>query len=191
MANEVTAYAQGLRSALIAEADAELQAQLTELVSAAQQLDDALLGGAATVGDAQARWEAARDEIAEHLKDYLLGVLADIPGLADLAGDLHDLATQGIHGEVDLGPVHLSVASSTLAVQPPRLPDGTLPPPIPIGPFQVGETAAEIASPFGGGLPGGGSILRLPAAGGSPGGYGGTLEIRSARSRSPLRPCWR
>lgn len=177
MANEVAAYAQGLRDALIAEADAQLQSQLTELVTSAQQLDAALIGGVVTLADAQARWEAARDEIAEHLKDYLLGVLAAIPGLADLAGDLSELATQGIHGEVDLGPVHLSVASSTLVVQPPKLPDGTVPPPIPIGPFQVGEIAAKLSSPFGGGLPGGGSILRLPATGGSAGGYGGTLEI--------------
>ncbi|MGZ4711266.1 MAG: DUF6603 domain-containing protein, partial [Acidimicrobiales bacterium] len=81
----------------------------------------------------------------------------------------------GIHGDLDLGPVHLAVASSTLVVQPPELIGGVTPDPIAVGPFQIGEIAAGMTSPFGGGkgLPGGGSIVRLPGDGG----YGGTLEL--------------
>lgn len=171
--NEVAAYAAQIRDALVAGADAQLQTQLRELSERAAELDAALAGGPISAAEAQAAWEAARDGLASRLTGFLLGVLADVPGLAGLADDLGDLSTAGIHGEVDLGPVHLSVASSTLVIQPPSLPDGTTPAPIPVGPFQVGEIAAELASPFGGGLPGGGSILRLPGSGG----YGGTLEI--------------
>ena len=172
-AGEVTSYAVRLRDALSAGADAQLQSELTQLVAAAQSLEAALAGDPLAVAGAQAAWESARNQIAGHLADFLLGVLAEVPGLAGLADDLGDIATSGIHGEVDLGPVHLSVASSTLVVQPPTLPDGTVPAPIPVGPFEVGEIAASLSSPFGGGLPGGGSIVRLPGAGG----YGGTLEL--------------
>ncbi|BDC42663.1 DUF6603 domain-containing protein [Paraburkholderia terrae] len=123
---------------------------------------------------AVSQWEAARDAFGAVLAKALLGPLADIPGVAALADDLGKLSTEGIHGSVDLGPVHLEVASSMLVIQPPEFSDlaGT-PDPVTIGPYQVGEVAASIASPFGDGGPGGGSLVRLPAAGG----FGGTLEL--------------
>jgi hypothetical protein len=62
-------------------------------------------------------------------------------------------------------------------VQPPGLVDGLVADPVLVGPFAIGEIAASIAPPFGGGsgkgLPGGGSIVRLPGNGG----YGGTLQL--------------
>ena len=151
-ANEVSSYAAGLRDALSAAADAQLQAQLAELVSAAEELDAALAGGPVSLGEAQARWVAARDDIVAELTGFLLGVLAEIPGLATLASDLGDVATSGIHGDVDLGPVppvgglvdpgRAAAARWLMARSPP---------PIPIGPFQIGEIAASLSSPFGGG----------------------------------------
>lgn len=136
-------------------------------MTAAQALDDAVTTGADVVNAANL-WRTRLEGIAAHLPEHLLGFLAALPGLSELVSNLDDLVHQGIHGELDLGPVHLSVASSTLVVQPP----GGLPP-IPVGPFQVGQIAVSMDSPFGGALPGGGSIVRLP----DPGGYGGTLEL--------------
>lgn len=176
--SEVTAYAAELRSQL-AGLGVDV-APLDELIAAGQALANAIdaapeaLSEAAWAQIAQ-RWEHARDAIAQHLADVLLGALADVPGLAELADDLGSVARTGIHGEIDVGPVHLSVASSTLVVQPPKLVGGIAPDPLPVGPLQVGQIAASIVSPFGGGkgLPGGGSIVRLPGDGG----YGGTLEL--------------
>jgi hypothetical protein len=153
-------------------------APLGELVAAAEALADAVDAADQTLHQADwdaiaARWQAARDAIADHLADVLLGVLSKVPGLADLAADHEKLATEGIHGSLDLGPVHLEVSSATLVLQPPILVGNVRPEPVAVGPFQVGEIAASMSSPFGGGLPGGGSIVRLPGDGG----YGGTLEL--------------
>jgi hypothetical protein len=119
-------------------------------------------------------WKSARQSIEKYLAKALLGVLADIPGIKELAQDAASLATSGINGSADLGPVHLEVASATLYIQPPTIPGvGTLDP-VPIGPFAIGQIAASLASPFGSKSgPGGGSIVRLPGDGG----YGGTLEL--------------
>ena len=172
---EVTAYANQLRSALdVPGADPKLVADLAALVTAAQALDTALAGNPPGVAAATTAWNDARTAIEDHLAGFLLGVLARVPELAKLASDLSDIAANGIHGSLDLGPVHLSISSSTLVVQPPDI-GGSKPPPIPIGPFQIGEIAASLVSPFGGGsgVPGGGSIVRLPGDGG----YGGTLQL--------------
>lgn len=144
-----------------------LAGALDDLVAAAQALDQAVVTGldAAT---AAAAWRNRLENVAAHLPEYLLGFLARIPGLAGLIGSLDDIVNQGLRADLALGPVRLSIASSTLVVQPPG---GA--PPIPVGPFQVGEIAASMDSPFGGGLPGGGSLVRLPGDGG----YGGTLEL--------------
>src|SRR5213079_789053 len=86
----------------------------------------------------------------------------------DLASDVGRIGREGIHGGFDLGPVHLEVSSALLVVQPP----GPTPAAA-IGPLQVGAIAATMSSPFGGkGLPGGGSLLRMPD-----GSFGGTLEL--------------
>jgi hypothetical protein len=175
MPNDVTAYASQLRDALQQAPVPPPVADLDHLVITAQALDAALVGDPVAVDPARVAWEQARTAIEDKLVGYLLGALADVPGLAALATNLGDVAKSGIHGELDLGPVHLSVSSASLVLQPPPLPDGTQPPPIPIGPFQIGEIAASLVSPFGGGsgMPGGGSIVRLPGDGG----YGGTLEL--------------
>ena len=44
-----------------------------------------------------------------------------MPGLAELASNLDTLANEGIHGGVDLGPVHLEVGSSVLVIAPPTV----------------------------------------------------------------------
>ena len=110
-------------------------APLEELAAAASALADAIDAADGTLTQAQwntvaARWNAARDAIATHLADALLGVLADVPGLAELVADMNKLATEGVHGSVDLGPVHLEVASATLVVQPPLLVGNIRPDPI-------------------------------------------------------------
>lgn len=175
MPNDVTAYAGQLREALQQAPVPPPVADLDNLIITAQALDAALVGNPVGVDPARVAWEQARTAIEDKLVGYLLGALADVPGLAALATNLGDVAKSGIHGELDLGPVHLSVSSASLVVQPPPLPDGSQPPPIPIGPFQIGEIAASLVSPFGGGsgMPGGGSIIRLPGDGG----FGGTLEL--------------
>jgi Family of unknown function (DUF6603) len=174
--SQVNSYAAELRTKLaMLGVD---PAPLNELVAAAQALGDAVDAADQTLSQANwdaaaARWAAARDAIAVHLAEVLLGTLANVPGLADLAADTDKLATEGVHGSLDLGPVQLEVSSATLVIQPPILVGNIRPDPLAVGPFEVGEIAARLSSPFGGGLPGGGSIVRLPGDGG----YGGTLEL--------------
>ena len=173
---QVTAYAAELRTQL-AKLGVDV-ALLDELIGAAQALADAVDAPDGTLEQATwsqiaNRWQLARDAIAAHLADVLLGALAAVPGLADLVADADKLATEGVHGSLDLGPVHLEVSSATLVIQPPLLAGNVRPDPVAVGPFQVGEIAAALSSPLGGGLPGGGSIVRLPADDG----YGGTLEV--------------
>jgi hypothetical protein len=176
---EITAYAATL-SGYLADVGAEA-AGLAALVAAAKNLADLAdsLAGPPEAALWQQRldeWQAARDAFETKLADALLGPLAAIPGLADLTSDLNKLATEGIHGGTDLGPIHLEIASPTLVIAPPtfKVPEGASPP-VAIGPFQIGEIAAIMGPPFGGGkgLPGGGSILRLPGDGG----FGGTLQV--------------
>jgi hypothetical protein len=171
--DRVTEYAAEVRDALAGPgADPGIVDSLNQLVLAAQDLDSALAGDPAAVAAAQAVWINRLKAIQAQLPGFLLGILAEVPGLASLAADLDDIVAAGVHGEFDMGPVHLAVASATLVVQPPTV-AGTLPAPIPIGPFRIGEIAASMTSPFGAGLPGGGSIVRLP----DDAGYGGTLEL--------------
>jgi Family of unknown function (DUF6603) len=175
-AGEITKYAAELRG-LLAGAGANA-AQLVDLTLAASNLD-ALSAGAPTQTAWQAArsdWEAARDAFGKKLAEALLGPLAGVPGLAELAADVGKLGSEGIHGGIDLGPVHLEVGSALLVIEPPIFAGETAPSSaVAIGPFEIGEIAASMSSPFGGGkgLPGGGSLLRLPADGG----YGGTLQL--------------
>jgi hypothetical protein len=176
--SEIAHYATELRGHLAALGVAT--PALDELVDAAQALATAVDSAPETLTqqawqEVSRRWVEARGAIEGYLADILLGALADVPGLEELAADATALSHEGIHGEADVGPVHLSVSSSTLVIQPPRLLGGVLPDPIPVGPFQVGAIAAHLSSPFGGGkgLPGGGSIVRLPGDIG----FGGTLQL--------------
>ena len=133
----------------------------------------------AGVADAEQAWNDARNAIAKYLAKALLGVLTDIPGASDLIGDVGKLKREGVHGALDVGPVHLEVSSATLVLQPPELANGVIPEPIVVGPFRVGAVSATLVSPFGAGkgVPGGGSIVELPNAAGGDRGYGGLLQL--------------
>src|SRR5262249_44743772 len=123
---------------------------------------------------ALAKWKIVRDAISPSMVAYLLGALADLPGVTAIAGSATDIASTGIHGDLQIGPVSLSVDSTALVVQPATPAGGTAPASITIGPNQVSEIAASLGLPAGGGsgLPGGGSIVRIPHDG-----YGGTLQL--------------
>lgn len=176
--SEITKYAAELRGYLAAVgAD---PTELATLVTAGQDLADLADSAPGTLPETAWQagnedWKAARDAFETKLAEVLLGPLSALPGLAELASDLGKLATEGIHGGLDLGPVHFEVASAVLVIQPPTFTGATEPSAaVAIGPYQVGQIAATMSSPFGGkGLPGGGSLVRLPADGG----YGGTLEL--------------
>ena len=180
-AAELTAYAAELRTKLAA-LGAPAPA-LDSLVGAATQLAalcDASRPQPPTpqqLAAAVDAWNAARAQVLGLLGKTVLGALADLPLLQPLLGDAEALARSGIHGELDLGPLHLAVSSTTLYLTPPAPLTG----PVPIGPLALGAIEASIASPFGGGspsLPGGGSLVRLPsAASQADAGWGGHLQI--------------
>ncbi|MCT9073573.1 DUF6603 domain-containing protein [Cupriavidus gilardii] len=149
-------------------------ADLDALQAAAQQLD-AFAQQAPSASDWTAAvdaWTAARNRLAAHLNRYLLEGLPDIPGLQDLVRALNWDSPHGLNGELPLGPLKLALSSSALVLQP-RLPDGTTLPPFSAGPRQPSGIAVSLPSPFGGGLPGGGAIVRLPSGTG----FGGALNV--------------
>jgi hypothetical protein len=178
-ASEITEYAAELRG-LLAGVGGNATALVT-LTMAASNL--ATLAGRApgmlTEAEwkaAQQEWETARDAFGTKLAEALLGPLTTLPGLAELASDAGKISSEGIRGGIDLGPIHLEVDSALLIIEPPKFSGAIGPSPaVPIGPFPLGEVAAFMSSPFGGGkgLPGGGALVRLPGNGG----YGGTLEL--------------
>ncbi len=150
--NDVTKYVNALKGWL---PDDVVPAELTTLVNAGQTLAAALdtLPGdlqAQAWADAEQAWNDARNAIAKYLAKALLGVLTDIPGASDLIGDVGKLQREGVHGALDVGPVHLEVSSATLVLQPPELANGVIPEPIVVGPFRVGAVSATLVSPFGG-----------------------------------------
>src|SRR5262249_6342721 len=121
--SEISKYAAELRDHLTGVGVNDVPA-LNALVSAATNLAalaDSPEGAidSITWANAQSAWESARDAFGAKLTEALLGPLAAFPGLADLAANLAKLQTEGIHGSLDLGPVHLEVASSVLVIQPP------------------------------------------------------------------------
>ena len=177
-AGEIKNYAGELR-ALLSDVGVG-DAQLDTLTAAAESLDRLASSAPGMVtkaawDDAKRDWDAKRDAFGPKLAQALLGPLAAMPGLTELASNYAKLATEGINGGVDLGPVHLEVASTVLVIAPPKFDDGTQAEPVVIGPYEVGQIAASLSSPLGGGdgMPGGGSLVRLPRNDG----YGGTLEL--------------
>jgi hypothetical protein len=179
--NEVTKYVDALTGYLPAGV---VPAELNELIEAGQQLADALDTDPGDLAEdvwteAEARWTAARDALAKYLAKALLGVLTDIPGVSELIADVGKLQREGVHGSLDVGPVHLEISSATLVLQPPKLTTNVIPKAIVVGPFRVGAVSATLVSPFGGGkgVPGGGSIVELPKTAEDDGGYGGTLLL--------------
>jgi hypothetical protein len=175
-AGEIKKYASEL-SALLSGVSVG-DAQLNALTAAADDLDQLASSAPGIVthtdwNNAKEAWDTALAAFGAKLGDALLGPLAAMPGLADLVADPAKLITEGIQGGVDLGPVRLDVGSSVLVIVPPQLAGGGgSAEPIAIGPYGVGHIGATLASPFGGGMPGGGSLVRLPD-----GSYGGTLEL--------------
>ena len=176
---EVTAYAAGLRDQL-ADLGVDV-APLDELIAAGQALATTIdvapdtLSEAAWTQIAQ-RWEQARDAISQHLAEVLLGALADLPGLAQLAADAGSVSRSGIHGEVDIGagsPLGRVVDPGGPAAEVARR--HAFRTRSRSGLSRSVRSRPVIVSPFGGGkgMPGGGSIVRLPGDGG----YGGTLEL--------------
>ncbi|SDD53277.1 hypothetical protein SAMN05216345_110179 [Cupriavidus sp. YR651] len=173
--SEVSQYALDLGSSLRRVlGPAAPTADLDALAAAAQQLADMAANppSAAAWSAATDAWETARNKLTGQLRQYLLDGLPDIPGLGDLAGSLGWDSPEGLHGDVSLGPLRLSFSSSSLVLQP-RLPDGTVLPALTVGPYQPSGIGASLTSPLGGGLPGGGSIVRLADAPG----FGGTLNV--------------
>lgn len=169
--DEIVQYAGGFAASVrLTLGPAAPEALLDELVAAGQQLKDAATQAAWNA--AIDRWVDARQQLEAELRSYLLDALPAIPGLDALIDATGWESVEGLNGTLELGPLKLTLSSSSLTVQP-KLPDGTSMPPFVVGPFQPSGIAATIASPIVGSLPGGGSILRLPAGAG----FGGTLNI--------------
>jgi hypothetical protein len=160
-------FADSVKGAL---APAAPTAQLNELIAAAAQLSAATTQAAWNAASNQ--WIAARQQLEQQLRNYLLDGMPAIPGLDAVVNGVGWESAEGLQGKLALGPLTLSLSSSSLTVQP-KLPDGTIVGAFVIGPFQPSAIAASIAAPSGDGLPGGGSIIRLP----NRAGFGGTLSI--------------
>ena len=92
--DDVATYATVLRDVLGAGADPVLASALDELVAAGNALDAAIAGGGDVTGAADT-WKLRFSAVADHLPAYLLGVLADVPGLAELVADVDDVVTEG------------------------------------------------------------------------------------------------
>jgi hypothetical protein len=169
--SEITAYAQGVADSLNRlQGAAAPTAALSDLTAAAEALKQAATQAAWT--QALGLWRDAQTDLAGELRAFLGDGLPDIPGIDGLLAAVGWQSEDGLGGTLPLGPVTLTLAAGALTVQP-TLPGGVVPPAVNLGPFQPAGIAAAIASPIGGALPGGGSILRLPLGAG----FAGTLSI--------------
>jgi hypothetical protein len=167
-------YASAVQAALAG--DPALSAALAALVDKANALQALIAAAPVTTAAWNAAtndWISARNNVGTAVTRYLGDGLPDIPGLQALLDQASWHSPEGLHGDVDLGPVRLSFASPPLVVNPPALTDGGPAPPFVAGPLQPGAIAAALQPPFGGGggLPGGGSLVRLA------GGVGGTIQL--------------
>ena len=61
-------------------------------------------------------WTTARNDLAGELRNYLLDGLPELPGLDALAAAVGWDSVEGLHGDLDLGPLHLTLESSALIV---------------------------------------------------------------------------
>ena len=176
-AGDIIGYTSELRS-LLAGVGGELL-KLDRLTDAAADLDQLAFSTtpvqALDWNNAKEEWDEALAAFGPTLAKALLGPLAAMPGFAELVANFTSVVTQGINGGVDVGPVRVEVASSVLMIMPPPLVGGGTAEAIAIGPYGVGQVAAFLSSPLGSGsgMPGGGSLVRLPGNGG----FGGTLEL--------------
>jgi hypothetical protein len=170
--SQVTDFTNQVVGALGGVAPAAKLVALSNAASALQGAANAPLSVAQWQA-AVAGWIAARNDLKTELRSYLLQGLPNIPGLDALAAATGWDSPEGLHGELDLGPLHLALASASLRVQPPPV-GGQALDAILVGPYQPLGITASIASPFGGdALPGGGSIFRLP----DKPGFAGLLHI--------------
>jgi hypothetical protein len=149
-------------------------AEIAAFTTAAQHLADitAAPPDAASWDAAIGEWRTAREALTAYLQRYLLEGLPDIPSLHELADKLNWDSSEGLAGELPLGPLKLRLATSSLTLQP-KLPNQTVLPAITLGPYKPSGLSVALASPIGKDLPGGGSIMRLS---GTPG-FGGTLSV--------------
>ncbi len=146
----------------------------TQLLSeAAVGLDSQLQGGPAvtpvTWSAATAKWTNAQRALGSHLQTYLRAGLPSLPGLDELVRDAKWDSPDGLHGELELGPLTLSFASSALIVRPPA--EAGVTEPIVLGPFRPNSVAAKLAGVAPGAILGGGSLVRLRD------GFGGTIQV--------------
>jgi hypothetical protein len=166
--NAATRYAVDINSSLSRQlGSAAPQDMLDDLVAAGAGLDAAIGGTGSQWQAATDQWKQARAALTDYLSVYLTDGLPAIPGLDALVGAIDWESVEGLAGGLDLGPLKLKLASSSLNLQT------ALGSPLTVGPFQPLGIAAEIALPIGAGPSGGGSILRLPEGAG----FGGTLNI--------------
>lgn len=122
---------------------------------------------------AVSNWEMVRPNV--DLRAYLTAGLPDLPGLdlllAGVSWANESELAEGLHGPITIGPVSLTFASGALVGPSPAVVGATA---RVVGPLEPDRIAASLQSPFGdGGLPGGGSIVRLPQNAG----FGGTLQL--------------
>lgn len=112
-------------------------------------------------------WSVAQQHIGTGLRTYLADGLPSIAGLDALIAATGWGAVEGVRGDVPVGPLHLSVASSA-AVIPAPAGAGTVEPLI-LGPYRPDSIAARLATPLG--APGSGALARLHD------GFGGRIQL--------------
>lgn len=173
---EITAYAAGITAFLTRSLGAQAPTEAVDgLNAAANHLASLAEAPAATAAEWQAavnNWIAARATLDQYLGDYLLDGLPAIPGLDALAEAVGWDSAEGLNGSLPLGPLKLTLSSSSLTIQP-TLPGGIVAPALTVGPYQPSGISASLASPFGSGMPGGGSVVRLLDGAG----FAGALNI--------------
>ena len=127
-ANEIASFAAELRASLsMAGAGSAALSDLTAAAANLQALANSAPGALSEAAwqTAKSEWDAARDAFGATLAKALLGPLAAVPGLGDLAADVGKLGRDGIPGEFDLGPIRLQVGSALLVIQPPKFSGAT------------------------------------------------------------------
>jgi hypothetical protein len=169
----VTAYATEIATVLGDAVGPPISFATQLLIDAADGLDTQLQGGPAvtpaTWSAATAKWTNAQRALGSHLQTYLRAGLPCLPGLNELVRDAKWNSPEGLNGELELGPLTLSFASSALIVRPPA--EAGVTEPLVLGPFRPNSIAAKLAGVAPGAIPGGGTLVRLRD------GFGGAMQV--------------